>query len=96
MVGFMIHVEAVKRWFCDLYGISVPMDYSENYLIPQYVCLHDKMTREIFKFEQHQKREIQQKEKELYQVGHSVSREYEVTGDFKEYIRRIREEAHHP
>ncbi|MGA2417845.1 MAG: hypothetical protein ABSF55_01215 [Candidatus Staskawiczbacteria bacterium] len=88
MLWFDVAEEAAVRWLYQLYGI-----HEKD--IPKVYILEDKNTGEKFIYQSAEKGDFEKKREELEDLGHSVWYEIKIPEDFKEYVRRLREKAHH-
>ncbi|KKU49174.1 MAG: hypothetical protein UX68_C0002G0001 [Parcubacteria group bacterium GW2011_GWA2_46_9] len=83
-------VEAAARWLAELYGI-LPQDVPYVYILTDHTDGNNE-----YKFEIAHHQAAEKKKKELEKIGHHVFLGSEIPKDFKEYLRRIREQSHKP
>ena len=84
---FDMEVEAAALWLYRLYGIH-------NNDVPVVYAIRDEDDQKTYIYQKTQKEESRRKEEELKRQGHKTSWGISVPDDFKEYIRRLRENAH--
>jgi hypothetical protein len=82
-----VEYEAIARWLLRLYGIK----WSD---VPHNFEVTDKNTGEVFRYENSQELEYLKKRKEISSLGHARIWGSFVPEDFKEYLRRKREDSH--
>jgi len=79
--------EAPALWLYNLYGIH-PKD------IPHVFVVEDDTTDKTYTFEKTMESQARQKLAELEQSGHMAYIEQKIPQDFKDYLKKVREEAH--
>jgi hypothetical protein len=88
VAGFDMEEETAVLWLYETYGI-----HEKD--IPRVFLVEDETDNKIYTFEQIQEDAAKEKYKQLIDVGHDVYVLFRVPDDFKEHLRRLREEAHH-
>lgn len=83
-----IEEEAAALWLNNEYGVN-PKD------VPSVFIVEDSVTGESFSFEKVEEDLAEKKFNELSALGHDCNVYSKVPDDFKEYVRRLREKAHH-
>jgi len=79
--------EAATIWLYEVYGVH-------NNNIPWVNIIEDETTGEKYTFEKLLQEKANEKKKELEGQGHEVWMHSKVPDDFKEYLRRLRDNAH--
>lgn len=86
-LGFEMEEEAAFEWLYETYGIHIND-------IPYILFLEDSTGNREYKYEATQKKESDEKRQELEKQGHEVYGYRKIPADFKEYLRRLRDNAH--
>lgn len=79
--------EAAALWLYDMYGIHIKD-------IPRIYLIDDETENQTYKFERTSRGEAKKKYQELESKGHDVYFRSTIPDDFKEYVHRLRENAH--
>ena len=84
-----IEEEAPALWLYNLYGIH-PKD------IPHIYVIEDETTGQKYTFEKTMEQQAREKNQELSDAGHSTYMFLTIPQDFKDYLKKLREESHRP
>ncbi|MGD0577093.1 MAG: hypothetical protein ABSA74_03405 [Candidatus Staskawiczbacteria bacterium] len=84
-----IEEEAAALWLYEDYGIHPEA-------IPMVFIVEDETDGKKYQFEKIMEKEAREKYSELDKQGHNVYLLHRVPDDFKNYLKKIREDAHKP